>query len=106
MTDADVIESAGVAYRIVNIDTPATNAECAAERLAGERAVEAVRRLMDGAARIEARPTGALDPAGRAAAYVEIDGRDLGEALVARGLARAWRAEPQRWCDERGVFIP
>ncbi len=108
--DGDTIEDMrdDITYRLVNIDTPETGsrARCAAERALGDRATEAARALFADARRLELRPTGRLDRYGRTIAFVLIDGRDMGETLIADGLARPWRGRREPWCDADGGLIP
>lgn len=105
--DGDTFDAARVRYRIVNIDTPETGdrARCAAERRLGDRATHAARTLIRNAADIEIRPTGRIDSYGRTIAFLSLDGRDFGEILVERGLARPWRGRREPWCDARGRLI-
>lgn len=108
--DGDTLEDMGedVTYRIVNIDTPETGprARCPAERALGDRATQVVRAMVAGAGRLEFRPTGRIDRYGRTIAFVLIDGRDLGETLIAEGLARPWRGRREPWCDAGGNLLP
>jgi micrococcal nuclease len=108
--DGDTIEdrAANITYRLVNIDTPETGsrARCAAERALGDQATVEARTLVTQAQRLEMRPTGRLDRYGRTIAFVLIDGRDLGETLIAEGLARPWRGRREPWCDASGNLIP
>lgn len=106
--DGDTIEARGQRYRIVNIDTPETGerAQCGAERRLGARATAHARALIQAAARVETEPVGRTDAYGRTIAYVRVDGRDLGEALIAEGLARPWRGRRQPWCDAQNRLIP
>jgi endonuclease YncB( thermonuclease family) len=108
--DGDTLEDmrADITYRLVNIDTPETGsrARCAAERDLGNRATEAVRTLISAARQLELRPTGRIDRYGRTIAFVLIDGRDMGETLIADGLARPWRGRREPWCDASGNLIP
>lgn len=99
--DGDTIESGGRRYRLANIDTPemGDRARCGAERRLAQRATQRARALLDNARRIEVHPIGRDDRYGRSVAYVRIDGRDLGEALMAEGLARPWRGRREAWCD-------
>jgi|SRR5690606_28329766 len=99
--DGDTIEADGQRYRLANIDTPemGQGARCAAERRLAQRATQRARALIDAAARIETHAIGRTDRYGRQVAYVLIDGRDLGEALIAEGLARPWRGRREPWCD-------
>jgi micrococcal nuclease len=108
--DGDTIEDmrADITYRIVNIDTPETGprAQCTAERELGNQATRQARALISAAADLELRPTGRVDRYGRTIAFVVLDGRDLGETLIAEGLARPWRGRREPWCDAGGNLIP
>jgi micrococcal nuclease len=108
--DGDTLEdmSADITYRLVNIDTPETGsrARCAAERDLGDRATRTARALITNARAFETRPTGRIDRYGRTIAYVRVDGRDLGETLIADGLARPWRGRREPWCNADGSLIP
>lgn len=108
--DGDTLEDMGadITYRLVNIDTPETGsrARCTAERNLGNRATQAARALISQARRLEFRPTGRTDRYGRTIAYVVVDGRDMGETLIADGLARPWRGRREPWCDASGNLIP
>lgn len=108
--DGDTLEdmAADITYRVVNIDTPETGprARCAAERDLGNQATRQARTLISAANDVELRPTGRIDRYGRTIAFVLIDGRDLGETLIADGLARPWRGRREPWCDASGNLIP
>ncbi|MGQ0533615.1 MAG: thermonuclease family protein [Caulobacteraceae bacterium] len=108
--DGDTFEDVlgDITYRVVNIDTPETGprARCDAERALGNRATELARTLITRAQNLELRPTGRIDRYGRTIAFVLIDGRDLGETLIAEGLARPWRGLHEPWCDAGGNLIP
>ena len=110
VVDGDTIEdmSSDITYRVVNIDTAETGsrARCTAERDLGDRAKEAVRTLISSAQRIELNATGRIDRYGRTIAFVVIDGHDMGETLIAEGLARPWRGRREPWCDASGNLIP
>jgi len=108
--DGDTIEdmAADITYRIVNIDTPETGsrARCAAERELGDAATRQARALIENASAFAVEPTGRIDRYGRTIAFVRVDGRDLGETLIERGLARPWRGRREPWCDASGNLIP
>ncbi len=108
--DGDTLEDlrSDITYRVVNIDTPETGsrARCEAERELGNRATRQARALIGAATDLELRPTGRIDRYGRTIAFVVIDGRDLGETLIAEGLARPWRGRREPWCDAGGNLIP
>lgn len=104
--DGDTIEdrATDTRYRLANIDAPETgeNARCSTERARGEMAKWTAVKLMRGAARVTVRPTFRFDRYGRRVAFVLVDGRDLGEELLKRGLARPWRGRRETWCGKRG----
>lgn len=108
--DGDTLEdmATDITYRLVNIDTPETGsrARCTAERDLGNQATQAARTLVGAAQQFETRPTGRIDRYGRTIAFVIVDGRDLGETLIADGLARPWRGRREPWCDASGNLIP
>lgn len=108
--DGDTIEdqAADITYRLENIDTPETGprARCVAERDAGNRAKERVRTLIAEAQAFAIRPTGRIDRYGRSIAFVMVDGHDLGETLIAQGLARPWRGRREPWCATDGSLLP
>lgn len=108
--DGDTIEdrATGERIRLANIDTAEIRdgARCAAERRHGERARAEVRLLLARADVVGLRRTGREDSYGRTIAYVLIDGRDLGQALIAEGLARPWRGRREPWCGQGGRLLP
>lgn len=110
IVDGDTMEHRGsrITYRPANFDTPevAHRAECDAERAAGERATAAVQALFNDAERIDVRSTGRLDRYGRTVAFISIDGRDLGDILIERGIARPWRGRREQWCGPNGELLP
>lgn len=107
--DGDTYEDrmSGVRYRLVNADTPeaGSRAKCEAERRHAEMATAAANDLISGAGRVEFLATGNKDRYGRTLARVEVDGQDLGAALVARKLARPWRGRREPWCGHRGELL-
>lgn len=107
--DGDTIEDriSQVTYRLVNIDTPETGvrAQCAAERNLANQATQRARSLIGAAEQVETRVTGRIDRYGRTIAYVVVDGRDLGETLIAEGLARPWRGRREPWCAADGALL-
>lgn len=108
--DGDTFEDLGSGdrYRLENIDTPETGprAQCRAERDLGDRATARARAFIAGAGRLDVRRTGRIDRYDRIIAFVRIDGRDLGELMIAEGLARPWRGRREPWCDASGNLLP
>lgn len=104
--DGDTVDdlATGVRYRLANIDAPETgdNAKCFRERQCGEASRWAAITLVRGAKIVSVVRTLRVDRHGRHVAFVLIDGKDLGDALVKRGLARPWRGARERWCGKGG----
>lgn len=102
VVDGDTIrDGREPSYRIENIDAPETGhrAQCPAERALGEMAKEELRVWVTRARRVEALPSG-FDRYGRTLARIEIDGVNVGERMIARGLARPWRGRKHNFCAE------
>lgn len=106
--DGDTIEdtSTGERIRLPNIDTPETGerAQCFAERQAGEAATRAAREIAAGGT-VTVRRTGRIDRYGRTIGFVQVDGHDLGEIMMERGLARPWRGRREAWCAADGSLL-
>lgn len=100
--DGDTIEVDGETIRILNIDTPEIrHAQCDAERRLGEVAKSRVRQLLANGTIGIRRGDGSrmTDKYGRTLAVVDIDGVDIGEQLIAEGLARPWTGKRRSWCN-------
>lgn len=99
--DGDTIVCDGEHVRILNIDAPelGAGARCATEAALAERARQLAAAALAGS-RVEVRPDPRRprDRYGRTLAWVDVDGRDLGELLVAAGLARRWDGRRRPWC--------
>jgi len=108
--DGDTFEhlATGDRYRLENIDTPETGgrARCVAERDLGNRATQQARAFFTNARALDIRRTGRTDRYDRIIAFIEIDGRDLGELMIEQGLARPWRGRREPWCDASGNLLP
>ena len=85
-------------FRIENIDTPEIKGACAAEKALAERA-RAYTEAWLAKGHVVIRQTG-VDRYKRVLARVsrETTGEDLGEALIAAGLARPWKGRREKWC--------
>lgn len=106
--DGDTLRAGEERYRVENIDAPerGRRSECADERALAEAARAYVMEWIAGAARVEVRPSGRRDLYGRIVARVEIDGIDLGERLMARGLAQSWRGHKADFCSASVGLLP
>ncbi|MDA0169140.1 thermonuclease family protein [Solirubrobacter taibaiensis] len=78
--------------RLVGIDTPESRRPETPVECGSKKAATALRHLvLDRDVVLLSDPTqDAVDKYGRALAYVEVDGRDAGEAMVASGWAKAY----------------
>ena len=106
--DGDTLErrATGERIRLVNADTPeyGEQARCPAERRLAARATGLVRALLADAQGVDVSETGQTDRYGRTLAHVVVDGRDLGETLIAAGLAHPWRGRRESWCGAAGTI--
>lgn len=104
--DGDSVEdrATGVRYRLANIDAPEIGdaAKCYKEAERGQLAKWVAVRLVRAAKLVTARNTWRRDKFGRRVALVFVDGMDLGELLIKRGLARPWRGRREKWCGPDG----
>lgn len=102
--DGDTIVIDGRHVRIANIDAPEIrHYHCDAELRLGLVAKRRMAELLASGtvAMLEGdRDSGRLtDRYGRTLATIEVDGRDVGEIMIAEGLARPWVGKRQPWCD-------
>ncbi len=98
--DGDTLRDGGERYRVENIDAPerGARAQCEAERALAEAATTYVSRWVASASHVEAALSGRRDRYGRVVARIVIDGADLGERMMALGLARPWRGRKADFC--------
>lgn len=97
--DGDTIDCGALRVRLVNVDTPELHGQCAAEIAMAERARDfTAARLAAGPVTIKPDNKRPRDRYGRALAWVIVEGRDIGEDLIAAGLARRWDGSRRPWC--------
>lgn len=95
--DGDTIRVDGETIRVMNIDAPEIHpCHCQPECDLGYRAKEYVERFLSGPIAIERASR--RDKYGRTLARISVNGVDLGEALIAAGLARPWEGRRKPWC--------
>jgi len=99
VVDGDTVWIAGEKVRIAGIDAPETHEfKCAEEAELGRRSAERLRAMLNSGA-VVATPAGRdRDPNGRLLRNVAVDGRDVGKALIAEGLARDYAGGKRGWC--------
>jgi micrococcal nuclease len=81
--------------RIMDIDAPELEGQCASERALAIRARNRLRELLVG---YEIHRDG-QDRYGRTLAVVTVNGRSVGAQLVREGLARNWTGRRESWCS-------
>ncbi|MCA3245570.1 MAG: thermonuclease family protein [Azospirillum sp.] len=98
--DGDTIDCGAGPVRLVNVDTPELRGACAAEIALARRAQAFTAAALRAARAIEIKPDPRRprDRYGRTLAWVVLDGRDLGDSLVAARLARPWDGRRRSWC--------
>ena len=84
------------AIRILNIDTPEIEGDCPYEIDLAFRAKERLAQLIANQPVEIVRDS--LDQYGRTLAVLRINGQDVGDQLVAEGLARTWSGRRESWC--------
>lgn len=96
--DGDTLDCAGRRVRLANIDAPELHGRCAAETQMAERAKLAA-MIAVASSSVRVVPVGRDDRYGRLLARAAVDGEDLGETLIAQGLARPYAGGARRgWC--------
>jgi micrococcal nuclease len=103
--DGDTVVIDGVKIRIERIDTPETwRARCAAELALGQKAKARLSELLAG--RDISYEGKKLDRWGRTLGTVYADGEDVGEILIAEGLAVRWRRGPKAKAERMAKWCP
>jgi endonuclease YncB( thermonuclease family) len=100
VVDGDTLWLSGTDYRLKDFDTPEPQTNIcggSAEVALAHRASARLLQLLNGSAwTIE---TFGMDETGRRVlATIRIDGRDVGDILIAEGLARRWPDGDEWWC--------
>jgi endonuclease YncB( thermonuclease family) len=113
--DGDTVRVAGETFRLVGFDAPETyRAQCPSERELGNRATFRLRQLVAGAGldlervpcacRIGTEGTPRCNY-GRSCGVLKARGKDVGEVLIAEGLARAFVCS-RTSCPPRESWCP
>lgn len=100
VVDGDTFRMDGARIRIADIDTPETRpARCPREATLGAAATRRLHTLLN-AGVVALHPIDRdTDRYGRKLRRVTVDGRGVGDTLVAEGLARPYRGRRMGWCD-------
>lgn len=100
VVDGDTLWHEGVKIRIADIDTPEVSSpKCQSEATLGAKATSRLLQLVNaGPFEILAWQGRDEDKYGRKLRVLVRNGRSLGDAMVAEGLARTWAGRRQPWC--------
>ncbi|MBF9051730.1 hypothetical protein GTA62_18360 [Roseobacter sp. HKCCD9010] len=101
VVDGDTVRLAGETIRLVGFDTPETHrALCEAERVLAHAARARLQELLDGALTVRMAYLAHRDQYGRQLAWLSLDGRNVGDTLIAEGLARRYfGGQRHSWCE-------
>jgi len=88
-----------VKYRLLGYDTPETYfSKCDEELALGRKATRRLEELL-ASGEVKIIETGKTGKYGRSLAYLHINGRDVGEIMIAEGLARPYDGgRREGWC--------
>jgi len=97
--DGDTFVLNGKAIRVADIDTPESgDPKCQREAMLAAKATRRLQQLLN-AGPLELRAISRdQDIYGRKLRTVHRDGRSIGDALIAEGLARRWTGAKKSWC--------
>lgn len=99
VVDGDTIYLAGQKVRIAGIDAPETHDyQCESENALGEQAAARLQQLVNSGPITLTSIDRDEDVYGRKLRHVAVDGKDVGETLIAEGLARAYAGGRRSWC--------
>lgn len=99
VVDGDTFWIGGEKVRIAGIDAPETHPpRCADEARLGEAATQRLRALLNSGAVTMTGIGRDRDTYGRLLRDVQVDGADVGEALIGAGLAREYGSGRRGWC--------
>lgn len=99
VVDGDTFYLAGAKVRIAGIDAPETHPpRCAREARLGRQATETLHALLNSGAVTMTGIGRDRDTYGRLLRNVAVDGRDVGQAMIAAGVAREYKLGRRSWC--------
>lgn len=99
VVDGDTFYLGGDKVRIAGIDAPETHPpRCAYEARLGRQATEQLQSLLNSGAVMMTGIERDRDKYGRLLRNVSVGGRDVGEAMIAAGVARPYVSGRRGWC--------
>jgi endonuclease YncB( thermonuclease family) len=100
VVDGDTFYLDGEKIRIAGIDAPETHpSRCAREDQLGSAATSRLHELLNAGEIRLVRGERDRDRHGRQLRDVEVGGQDIGELLIAEGVARPYGKGRRSWCD-------
>lgn len=100
--DGDTLRQGKDRLRLLHIDAPETHEpRCPAERRKGKQATARLRQLIRSAWDVQVRDSGERDKYGRRLVDLYLDGKDVGDILIAEGLAVPWEPGSAAWRERR-----
>jgi micrococcal nuclease len=99
VVDGDTFYLAGAKVRIAGIDAPETHPpRCSREARLGSETTETLQALLNSGAVTMTGIGRNRDAYGRLLRNVTVDGRDVGQAMIAAGVAREYGRGRRSWC--------
>jgi micrococcal nuclease len=99
VVDGDTFYIAGKKVRIAGIDAPETHDyRCDSELALGNKATRKLQALLNSGAVTMTRIDRDRDTYGRLLRNVQVDGADVGDAMVSAGVAREYARGRRSWC--------
>ena len=101
VVDGDTIWAHGDKVRLADIDAPEVfSPDCPSERELGHKGTLRLAGLLN-QGQVELRTSGSRDrdKYGRLLRVAVVDGRSVGQTLIAEGLAHRWGNHQQGWCS-------
>lgn len=96
VVDGDTIWLDGEKMRLEGFNTPEMDGVCELERQLAVQARDRLQNLISGRALTVTR--NGKDRYDRTLATIKVSGRDVGESLIADGLAHRWQGRKESWC--------
>ncbi|MDY0241975.1 MAG: thermonuclease family protein [Rhodospirillaceae bacterium] len=102
VVDGDTLRRGPDLLRLQDIDAPETyEPRCPAELRRGKQATARLNELVRSARKVRVVESGKRDRYGRLLVTLLVDGRDVGDILIAEGLAVPWENGRRAWFKRR-----
>jgi micrococcal nuclease len=102
VVDGDTIKIGNESLRLGNVDAPETyRPRCEQEAALGKQTTDELTRVVNDAlplGTVGIFPNGKFDRYRRPLVKVQVNGVDVADGLIAKGLARPWMGKTSDWC--------